>query len=105
MSEYAIIKSGGKQYRVSPGDVIDVELFEGEKGPFECSDVLFYFDGKEAKLGAPFVAKATVRGEILGDVRGPKLIAYKYKKRKNYRRKRGHRQNYTRIKITELGVK
>jgi large subunit ribosomal protein L21 len=100
--EYAIIRSGGKQYRVSPGDVIDVELFEGEK--FECKDILVYSNGSDTKVGLPALQKAVVKGEVLGAVRGPKVIAYKYKKRKNYRRKRAHRQNYTRIKITELGV-
>ncbi len=105
MDKYAIIKSGGKQYRVAPGDVIDVELFEGQKGPFVCEEVLLLCDGKETKIGSPLIAKAIVKGEIVGDVRGPKVIAYKYKKRKNYRRKRAHRQDYTRVKITELGVK
>jgi large subunit ribosomal protein L21 len=103
MTEYAIIKTGNKQYRVKAGDVIDVELLNAEKnGKIEFTDVLLFHDGKEAKVGAPAVSNIVVRGEVLDLVRGPKTIAYKYKKRKNYRRKVGHRQNYTRIKITEF---
>ncbi len=105
MAEYAIIKTGNKQYRVKSGDVIDVELLEAEKsGKVEFNEVLLLHDGKEAKVGAPTVPKAVVHGEVVDQVRGPKVIAYKYKKRKNYRRKIGHRQNYTRVKITEFAV-
>ena len=105
MTEYAIIKTGSKQYRVKSGDVIDVELLDAEKnGTVEFTDILLFHDGKEAKIGAPTVPSAVVRGEVVDQVRGPKVIAYKYKKRKNYRRKVGHRQNYTRVKITEFAV-
>ncbi|MCC5832720.1 MAG: 50S ribosomal protein L21 [Chlamydiales bacterium] len=104
MTEYAIIKTGGKQYRVKSGDVIDVELLDAEEnGKIEFADVLLFHDGKEAKVGAPALSNFIVRGEVVESVRGPKVIAYKYKKRKNYHRKIGHRQNYTRVKITELG--
>jgi len=103
MDKYAIIKTGSKQYRVSAGDVIDVELLEGEKNSkIEFSEVLFLSDANQAQVGAPTIAGATVVGEVIDQVRGPKVIAYKYKKRKNYRRKVGHRQNYTRVKITEV---
>lgn len=104
MSSYAIIKAGSKQYRVSPGDVIDIELLEGEKGSqIELKDVLYSMSDKGSKVGAPFVAGAVVRAEVVDQVRGPKVIAYKYKQRKrSTRRKVGHRQNYTRIKITEV---
>lgn len=104
MAKYAVIKSGGKQFRVASGDVIDVELLDTEKkGKIEFNDVLFLQDGKAAKVGTPTVAGAVVKGEVVAQVRGPKVIAYKYKRRKNYRRKIGHRQNYTRVKITDLG--
>jgi large subunit ribosomal protein L21 len=100
---YAIIETGGKQYRVEEGDVIDVELLEAEKGGKITFDrVLFLQNGKEAKVGAPTVDGTHVIAELLQEVRGPKVIAYKYKKRKNYRRKVGHRQNYLRVKITEI---
>lgn len=99
---YAVIASGGKQYIVKVGDVIDVELISSENEAFECRDVLFYSDGAKGKVGKPLVAKAVVRGVVMGEVRGPKVIAYKYKKRKKLRLKKGHRQDYTRIRITEL---
>jgi len=100
---YAIIETGSKQYRVQVGDVIDVEKVEGEESStFKFSDVLLVHNGKEAKVGTPVLTDAVVQGEILGEVRGPKVIAYKYKKRKSSHRKVGHRQNYTRVKITEL---
>lgn len=104
--KYAIIKTGSKQYRVKAGDVIDVELLSDAepKKSIDFTDVLLFHDGKEAKLGAPTVANAIVKGEVMDQVRGPKVVAYKYKKRKNYRRKVGHRQNYTRVKITEFAV-
>lgn len=104
MAKYAIIKTGSKQYQVSPGDVIDVELLEGEKGSkIQFKDVLFLQNEKGAKLGAPIISGAIVHGEVIDQVRGPKVIAYKYKQRqRSTRRKVGHRQNYTRIKITEV---
>ncbi len=101
MTEYAIFKSGGKQFRVQTGDVLDVELIDGEKGEsVEFPEVLFLNQGEKAVVGTPTVAKAAVQAEVLDQVRGPKVISYKYKKRKNYRRKVGHRQDYTRVKIT-----
>lgn len=104
MTKYAIIKAGSKQFHVSPGDVIDVDLLEGEQGSaIQFKDVLFHHNGKEGKAGTPTISGAIVKGEVVGHVRGPKVIAYKYKRRKrSTRRKVGHRQNYTRIKITEV---
>jgi large subunit ribosomal protein L21 len=105
MSEYAIIRSGNKQYRVKAGDVIDLELIDAEaKGPFQSKEILLFSDGKKTIIDASGLAKVFVKGEVIGEVRGPKVLAYKYKKRKNYRRKVGHRQNYTRVKITGMGV-
>jgi large subunit ribosomal protein L21 len=101
-SQYAIIKTGSKQYRVQAGDVIDVELLQPlENGQIEFNDVLVYHDGNQLKMGA---SNMRVRAEVLSEVRGPKVIAFKYKRRKNYRRKIGHRQNYTRVRITEFAV-
>lgn len=104
MTTYAIIKTGGKQYSVKPGDIIDVELLSLEKSArVEFKEVLFYNDGKTGIAGDPLVAKAIVFGEVLDQVRGPKVIAYKYKKRhRSTRHKVGHRQNYTRVKILEV---
>ncbi len=101
ISEYAIFKSGGKQFSVSAGDVIDVELLEGEKGTtIEFRDVLYFNDGKKVTVGTPTITKAVIQAEVVDQIRGPKVVSYKYKKRKNYRKKVGHRQFYTRVKIT-----
>lgn len=102
---YAIIESGGKQYRVEKGDVIDVELLEsnteaGQKVEFK--HVLFVSMGDAAKVGTPYVSKSIVHGELLQEIKGPKVIAFKYKRRKPIRRKVGHRQRYSRIKITDI---
>lgn len=102
---YAIIESGGKQYRVEQGDIIDVELLEsnteaGQKVEFK--NVLFVNTGDATKVGNPYVSKSIVHGELLQEVKGPKVIAFKYKRRKPIRRKVGHRQRYSRVKITEI---
>ena len=103
---YAIIESGSKQYIVRVGDIIDVELVPLDKdSTFECRQVLFFNNGEKGQIGKPHVANALVRGVVVDDVRGPKVIAYKYKKRKKLRLKHGHRQDYKRIRITELSAK
>jgi len=100
---YAIIETGGKQYRVEQGDVIDVELLGAENGAkVEFKNVLFANTGSASKVGKPHVDGMVVVGELMQEIRGPKVINFKYKKRKNYRRKVGHRQNYSRVKITEI---
>lgn len=105
MDKYAIIMTGNKQYRVQPGDVIDVELLDAdENGNVEFKNVLLLQDGKKAKITSSALSGLSILGEVVGAVRGPKVIAYKYKKRDNYRRKVGHRQDYTRVKIKEFTV-
>ncbi len=100
---YAIIESGGKQYRVEKDDVIDVErLGVEEGGVVEFGRVLFFHDGKEAKVGSPYLLDSSVKGELLKETKGPKVISFKYKQRKGVRRKVGHRQKYHRVKITEI---
>lgn len=99
---YAIIETGSKQYRVSENDQIDIELTPTEGKSIAFAHVLFIQDGKIAKIGQPIVPNSKVMGEVIGEVKGPKTIAYKYKKRKNYRRKIGHRQSYLRVKITQI---
>lgn len=101
---YAIIETGGKQYRVEQNDIIDVErLPEAEAGqPVEFKNVLFLNDGKHPKVGSPYVAGSVIKGELLMDSKGPKVISFKYKQRKGVRRKVGHRQKYHRVKITEI---
>ena len=100
--QQAIIRTGGKQYRVSPGPVLKVEKLTADKGAKINFEVLLVGQGDTIKVGAPLVAGATVEGEILSHGRGTKLIVYKFRKRKNYRKKQGHRQAYTEIKITGI---
>ena len=100
---YAIIESGGKQYRVQRDDIIDVELLEIEEGsPIEFKEVLLLNEGEKTHVGAPYIGKALVKGQVLEVVKGPKEVSFKYKRRKGVRRKVGHRQKYSRIKITEI---
>lgn len=100
---YAIIETGGKQYRVEKGDVIDVELLDLEnEQKIQFKNVLFLNNGSAIKLGKPHINGCSVQGELVQEVKGPKVIAYKYKQRKNYRRKVGHRQKYLRVRITEI---
>lgn len=101
---YAIIQTGGRQFRVQPGDVIDVELLgieTGKKTSFE--EVLLASDGKAVKIGEPLVKGASVAAEVLEDSRkAPKVVSYKFKRRKGYHRTVGHRQKHTRVKIGEI---
>ncbi len=100
---YAIIETGGKQYRVEKGDVIEVELLTpAANNKVEFKNVLFINDGANPKVGSPFVSKSKVVGELLQEIRGPKVIAFKYKRRKQIRRKVGHRQDYSQVKITDI---
>lgn len=100
---YAIIETGGKQYRVEKGDVIDVELLdEANKGQIEFKNVLFINNGKTVKIGEPLVVGSAVRGELVQEVKGPKVVSFKFKRRKGLRCKIGHRQRYTRVKITDI---
>lgn len=100
---YAIIESGSKQYRVAVGDELNVELLDAEKD-FTFEKVLLVDDGKEPVVGLPYVPNCTVHAELVGEVKGPKVIAYKYRKRKKSRRLVGHRQKYTRVKITKINI-
>ncbi|ODT28304.1 MAG: 50S ribosomal protein L21 [Hyphomicrobium sp. SCN 65-11] len=101
---YAVIKTGGKQYRVAADDVLTVEKLAGEPGAkIEFGEVLMV-GGNDAgvKIGAPLVSGALVKAEVVEQGRGPKVIAFKKRRRKNSRRKRGHRQELTTVKITEI---
>jgi large subunit ribosomal protein L21 len=100
---YAVIKTGSKQYRVEPGATIRVEKLEGDKGKaLEIADVLLVADGENVKVGTPLVAGAKVKAEIVAQEKGEKLLVYKFRRRKQYRRKNGHRQQYTALKITGI---
>lgn len=100
----AVIKTGGKQYLVSEGDTLDVERIEGAKTPLNFPDVLLVDDGRVTKVGTPTVEKAVVEAEVVAETRDPKVIVFKMKRRKRYRRTQGHRQNKLRIKITKITV-
>lgn len=103
---YAIIKTGGKQYRVALGDIIDVELLGSNAGDhIEFGDVLFAFDGNTTQIGKPGIPNFLVYGEVLGSISGEKITSLKYKPSHNQCRKWGHRQKYTRVKITGIGSK
>lgn len=103
MSSYAVIETGGKQYRVSPGDVIDVEKLDREVGArVDLSSVLLVDADGDVSVGTPTVDGAKVTAEVADQFRGPKIIVYKYKAKTHYRRKNGHRQSYTRLRIRHI---
>ena len=103
---YAIIKTGGKQYRISPGDVLRVERLPGERGDEVILDqVLLVTDGDAVQVGQPLVPNATVRTQIVRQGKGKKVLIFKKKRRKNYRRKQGHRQLFTALQIDEIVLK
>jgi len=105
MSEYAIVEHGGKQYRVTPGDELLVERTEpdlknGDDLLFER--VMLMSDGKKVRIGAPTIDGALVRAQVMAPVRGSKVIVFKKKRRKGYKRTQGHRQNYYRVRVDAI---
>ena len=104
---YAVIQTGGKQYRVEPGKTVVVEKLAGEKGAqVEFDQVLLVSsgDGGSVTIGKPTVANAKVTGEIVEQGRGDKLVVFKFRRRKNYAKKQGHRQAFTEIRIKEISL-
>jgi large subunit ribosomal protein L21 len=100
---YAVIRTGGKQYRVAPDDVIEIERLGAKAGDqVEFSEVLMIAGDGAISFGAPVVAGATVAGEVTALTRGPKLVIFKKKRRKHFRRKNGHRQDLMEVRITEI---
>ena len=99
---YAVIRAGGKQYRVAPGDVIEVEKLPQESGAeVQFADVLA-FSGKDGELGVP--SKAFVTGQVVEQGRGDKVLVFHYKRKKQYKKLQGHRQAYTAVKITGINI-
>jgi large subunit ribosomal protein L21 len=99
----AVIKTGGKQYKVSEGDVIKVEKLEGEEGSvYTFEEVLFVGDEKDIKIGNPLVAGAKVEGKIIKTAKGKKVTGIKFKAKKRYKVKFGHRQMFTEVEITKI---
>lgn len=100
---YAVIKTGGKQYRVQPGDLLRVEKLEGEKGTKIKLDQVLMIGGEGTpRIGKPLVAGASVSAEIVVTDRAKKIIVFKFRRRKNYRRKNGHRQPFTQLRINSI---
>lgn len=103
MEAYAVIETGGKQYKVQQGDVFDIELINSDEGSTLEFDALVVSDGKELTIGTPVVDGAKVSATVISDhFRGKKLYSFKKKRRKGYRRKIGHRQELTKIKVEEI---
>ncbi len=101
--EYAIIQTGGKQYKVGPGTLLDVEKLEGEAGKeVRLEQVLAVRKESGLEVGRPSLAGVAVKAQIVTQTKGPKVINFKFKRRKGYHRKVGHRQKYTRLKILEI---
>jgi len=102
---YAVVRTGGKQYRLGVGDSVKVEKLPDEVGNIvELSQILMVSDGGEVKVGTPLVAGASVKAEIVGHGRDKKIRVFKMKRRKQYRRTQGHRQAFTQLKITEINA-
>ncbi|HVE17399.1 MAG TPA: 50S ribosomal protein L21 [Chthoniobacterales bacterium] len=101
---YAIIQTGGKQYRVAEGDLIDVEKLDVEAGKDAQLEVLMFADGDKVQLGSPLLAGAAVTAEVVDQFKGDKVIAYKFKRRKGYHRTVGHRRLLTRLKIKSISI-
>ena len=102
---FAVIKTGGKQYLVSKGQKLKVEKLEtGENKEVVFDDVLLYFDDKNFKLGNPIVSGVKVNAEVLSQGRAKKGIVFRYKPKKRYKKKKGHRQHYTEIQIKKIAV-
>ena len=103
---FAVLNTGGKQYKVSQGDLIEVEKLESNVGDKVTLDqILMVGEGKNIEVGSPCVSNCKVTGEVVEQKKGVKIIVFKKKRRKNYRRKNGHRQLFTQLKITEITKK
>jgi large subunit ribosomal protein L21 len=102
---YTVLETSGKQYRVSVGDMIDIEQVGRTPGETVSFDkVLMYVGEEDTLVGRPTLSQVKVTGEIVGEVKGPKIIVFKHKRRKDHRKKTGHRQKMTRVKINSIDV-
>lgn len=99
---YAVFTTGGKQYRVQPGDVLRVEKLPGDRGAKLTFDKVLMVGGETFKIGKPFIEGAKVNAELVAQDRAKKIIVFKFRRRKNYRRKYGHRQPFTELRITSI---
>ncbi|MFO8083383.1 MAG: 50S ribosomal protein L21 [Desulfobacterales bacterium] len=102
---YAVVVSGGKQYKVREGEVLRLEKIPGEIGdPISFDDVLLYSDGENLQIGQPVLENAKVTGRVVEQGKARKIIVFKFKRRKRYRRKQGHRQQFTAVKIDSISA-
>ncbi len=103
---YAVVKTGGKQYRVQQGDTVMIEKISGDVGSeVSFEEVLMVSDGEDVRIGTPNLDDVTVSGRIVAQDRAKKIIVFKYKRRKRYRRKQGHRQAFTAVQIDTIEAK
>jgi large subunit ribosomal protein L21 len=102
---YAVVKTGGKEYRISKGDIIRIEKLEGKVGDqITLKDILMVSQEGQIQFGSPYLSNAVITGEIIQEIKGKKVLTYKMKKRKNYRRFKGHRQTYTYLKVNDISL-
>ena len=102
---YAVVASGGKQYKVREGEILKIEKIPGEIGDsISFDNVLLYSDGDSLQIGQPQLESAEVSGHVVEQGKAPKIIVFKFKRRKGYRRKQGHRQRFTAVKIDRIKV-
>ena len=103
--KYAIVEDGGKQYKAVEGGTIDVDRFPAEIGEqVDLERVLLFSDGENVSVGKPLVSGAKVQATVVGQIKGPKIVVFKYKPRQRYRVKSGHRQKYTRLQIDSISA-
>lgn len=103
--KYAVIKTGGKQYRVLEGQTLEVEKLESDAQSFVFTEVLLVVDGDKVEVGMPTVTGVSVYADVVAEVKGDKIEVFKYKSKSRYRKHTGHRQKYTQVKITSIGIK
>ena len=101
---YAIVRSGGQQQKVAVGDVIEIDKIQGVAGDSVTLPVLMLVDGDKVTAAADDLAKATVTAEVIGGTKGPKITILKYKNKTGYRKRQGHRQKYTQVKVTGINA-
>lgn len=99
---FAVIKTGGKQYKVTQGDILEVEKLESKDGKISIEEVLLIADGDKVTVGIPFVKGASVAAKVLEDGKGEKKMVFRYHNKTRYRKKKGHRQPFTKIEITKI---
>jgi large subunit ribosomal protein L21 len=102
---YAIVKTGGKQYKVAEGDIIEIEKLEGEPGVAVTLPAVLVVDGASVTSAADALAGVTVSGEVVAHTKGPKIVIHKFKNKTGYHKRQGHRQPLTRVKVTGIAVK